>query len=110
MRAGKLRALAVTTATRSPVLPDILTVAEFVSGYEGSFWTGMGAPKSTPAEIVDKLNNEINAAFADPKMKARFADLGVVALSGSPTGFGKLIAEETEKWGKVVKFAGLKAA
>jgi tripartite-type tricarboxylate transporter receptor subunit TctC len=109
VRAGKLRALAVTTATRSPVLPDIPTVAEFVAGYEGSFWTGMGAPKSTPAEIVDKLNNEINAAFADPKMKARFAELGVVALPGSPTDFGKLIAEETEKWGKVVKFAGLKA-
>jgi tripartite-type tricarboxylate transporter receptor subunit TctC len=109
VRAGKLRALAVTTATRSPVLPDIPTVAEFVPGYEGSFWTGMGAPKSTPAEIVDKLNNEINAAFADPKMKARFAELGVVALPGSPTDFVKLIAEETEKWGKVVKFAGLKA-
>jgi tripartite-type tricarboxylate transporter receptor subunit TctC len=109
VRAGKLRALAVTTATRSPVLPDIPTVAEFVPGYEGSFWTGMGAPKSTPAEIVDKLNNEINAAFADPKMKARFAELGVVALPGSPADFGELIAEETEKWGKVVKFAGLKA-
>ena len=109
LRAGKLRALAVTTATRLPVLPDIPTVAEFVPGYEGSFWTGMGAPKSTPAEIVDKLNNEINAAFADPKMKARFAELGVVALPGSPTDFGKLIADETEKWAKVIKFAGIKA-
>ena len=109
VRAGKLRALAVTTATRSPVLPDIPTVAEFVPGYESSFWTGVGAPKKTPAEIVDKLNKEINAALADPKFKARLADLGGTALSGSPVDFGKLIAEETEKWGKVVKFAGIKA-
>ena len=109
VRGGKLRALAVTTATRSPVLPDIPTVAEFVPGYESSFWTGVGAPKSTPAEIVDKLNKEINAALADPKMKARFAELGATALSGSPADFGKLLADETEKSAKVVKFAGVKA-
>jgi tripartite-type tricarboxylate transporter receptor subunit TctC len=109
LRAGKLRALAVTTATRSPVLPDIATVAEFVPGYEASFWTGVGAPRNTPAEIVDKLNTEINGALADPKMKARLAEWGATALPGSPADFGKLIAEETEKWGKVVKFAGVKA-
>jgi tripartite-type tricarboxylate transporter receptor subunit TctC len=108
VRAGKLRALAVTTATRSPVLPDISTVAEFVPGYESSFWTGVGAPKGTPAEIVDKLNKEINAALADPKFKARLADLGGTVLSGSPVEFGKFIADETEKSAKVVKFAGLK--
>ena len=109
VRDGKLRALAVTTATRSPVLPDIPTVAEFVPGYESSFWTGVGAPKNTPAEIVDKLNKEINAALADPKMRARLADLGATALPSSPADFGKFIADETEKWGKVVKFAGIKA-
>jgi len=109
VRGGKLRALAVTTATRSPVLPDIPTVAEFVPGYESSFWTGVGASKSTPAEIVDKLNKEINAALADPKMKARFAELGATALPGSPADFGKLLADETEKSAKVVKFAGVKA-
>ena len=108
VRAGKLRALAVTTATRSPVLPDIPTVAEFVPDYESSFWTGVGAPRNTPAEIVDKLNNEMNATLADPKFKARLADLGGTALSGSPADFGKFIADETEKWAKVVKFAGLK--
>ena len=109
VRGGKLRALAVTTATPSPVLPDIPTVAEFVPGYESSFWTGVGASKSTPAEIVDKLNKEINAALADPKMKARFAELGATALLGSPADFGKLLADETEKSAKVVKFAGVKA-
>ena len=109
VRAGKLRALAVTTATRSSVLPDIPTVAEFVPGYESSFWTGVGAPKNTPAEIVDKLNKEMNATLADPKFKARLADLGGTALSGSPAEFGKFIASETEKWAKVVKFAGVKA-
>jgi tripartite-type tricarboxylate transporter receptor subunit TctC len=109
VRAGKLRALAVTTVTRSPVLPDIPTVAEFVSGYEASFWTGIGAPKNTPTEIVDKLNNEINAALTDPKVKSRLSDWGASALPGSPADFGKLITEETEKWGKVVKFAGIKA-
>jgi tripartite-type tricarboxylate transporter receptor subunit TctC len=109
VRAGKLRALAVTTATRSSVLPDIPTVAEFVPGYESSFWTGVGAPKNTPAEIVDKLNKEMNATLADPKFKARLADLGGTALSGSPLDFGKFVGDETEKWAKVVKFAGVKA-
>jgi tripartite-type tricarboxylate transporter receptor subunit TctC len=109
IRAGKLRALAVTTATRSEMLPDIPTVSEFLPGYETSQWFGLGAPTSTPAEIVDKLNKEINAALADPKMKAQFADLGGTVLPGSPADFGKLIAEETEKWAKVVKFAGIKA-
>ena len=108
IRAGKLRVLAVTTATRSPALPDVPTVNEFVPGYESSFWTGIGAPKNTPAEIVDKLNKEINAALADPKMKARLAELGSTALPGSPADFGKLIVDETEKWGKVVKFANIK--
>jgi tripartite-type tricarboxylate transporter receptor subunit TctC len=109
VRASKLRALAVTTATRSPVLPDIPTVAEFVPGYESSFWTGVGAPRNTPAEIVDKLNKEMNATLADPKFKARLADLGGTALSGSPLDFGKFVADETEKWAKVVKFAGIRA-
>jgi tripartite-type tricarboxylate transporter receptor subunit TctC len=108
IRDGRLRALAVTTATRSPVLPEIPTVAEFVPGYEASFWSGIGAPKNTPAEIVDKINKEMNAGLADPKMKARFADLGSTALPGSPADFGRLIAEETEKMGKVVKFCGAK--
>jgi tripartite-type tricarboxylate transporter receptor subunit TctC len=109
IRAGKLRALAVTTAARTAALPDIPTVGEFVPGYEASNFQGIGAPKSTPAEIVAKLNLEINAALADPKMKARLADLGGEALTGSPADFGRLIAEETEKWAKVVKFAGIKA-
>jgi tripartite-type tricarboxylate transporter receptor subunit TctC len=108
VRTGKLRALAVTTATRSPVLPDIPTVAEYVPGYESSFWTGIGAPKNTPAEIVDKLNREINAGLVDSKMRARLAEWGAIALPGSPADFGKLISEETEKWGKVVKFAGIR--
>ena len=107
VRAGKLRALAVTTATRSPVLPDIPTVNEFVPGYESSFWTGVGAPKNTPTEIVDKLNDEINSALADPKMKARLSELGVTALPGSPAAFGKLIPEETEKWSKVIRAANI---
>jgi tripartite-type tricarboxylate transporter receptor subunit TctC len=109
VRAGRLRALAVTTATRSPVLPDIPMMSEFVPGYEASFWTGIGAPKNTPPEIVDKLNKEINAALADPKMKTRLAELGVAALPGSPADFGKLIASETEKWGKVIRAANIKA-
>jgi tripartite-type tricarboxylate transporter receptor subunit TctC len=109
IRAGKLRALAVTTATRSAVLPDIPTIGEFVPGYEASGWQGVGAPRNTPIEIVERLNKEINAALADPKMKARLADLGGTVLAGSPAAFGKLIVEETEKWAKVVKFAGLKA-
>jgi tripartite-type tricarboxylate transporter receptor subunit TctC len=108
VRAGKLRALAVTTATRSPVLPDIPTVAEFVPGYEASFWTGISVPKNTPAEIVDKLNKEINVALADPKMKARLAEWGATALPGPPADFGKLIAAETEKWGKVIRAANIK--
>jgi len=90
-------------------LPDIPTVDQFVPGYEASGWFGLGAPKSTPAEIVDKLNKEVNAALDDPKMKARLADLGGVALPQSPAEFGKLIADETEKWAKVIKFAGIKA-
>src|SRR5262249_31201137 len=109
IRAGRLRALAVTTATRSDALPDIPTVGEFVPGYEASVWWGVGAPKATPAEIVEKLNKEINAALADPKMKAHLADLGGVALPGSPAELGKLIADETEKWGKVIRAAGIKA-
>jgi tripartite-type tricarboxylate transporter receptor subunit TctC len=109
IRSGKLRALAVTTATRSDALPDIPTVAEFVPGYEASNWYGLGIPKNTPAEIIDKLNKEINAGLADPKLRARLADLGGTVLAGSPADFGKLIADETEKWGKVVKFVGIKA-
>jgi tripartite-type tricarboxylate transporter receptor subunit TctC len=105
---GKLRALAVTSATRQAVLPDVPTVGEFVPGYEGNAWFGIGAPKNTPKEIVDKLNSEINAGLADPKLSARLIDLGGVPLSVTPAEFGKFIADETEKWGKVVKFAGLK--
>jgi tripartite-type tricarboxylate transporter receptor subunit TctC len=108
LRAGKLRALAVTTATRSEALPDIPSVSDFVPGYEVSDWIGLGAPKSTPAEIIDKLNKEINAGLADPKLKARFADLDGTVIVGSPADFGKLITDETEKWGKVVKFSGAK--
>ena len=109
VRAGRLRALAVTTALRSESLPDVPSVAEFVPGYESSSWYGVGAPKGTPAEIVDKLNREVNAALADPKMKARFADLGGMLLPGTPADFGKFVAEETEKWAKVVEFSGAKA-
>jgi tripartite-type tricarboxylate transporter receptor subunit TctC len=108
IRSGKLRALAVTTATRSDALPDIPTVGDFVRGYEASSWFGVGAPRNTPAEIIDKLNKEINAALADPKIKARLADLGGTVLAGSPADFGKLIAAETEKWAKVVRFSGAK--
>jgi tripartite-type tricarboxylate transporter receptor subunit TctC len=109
VRTGKLRALGVTIERRLDALPGIPTVAEFVPGYEASNWYGVGAPKATPAEIIDKLNTEINAALADLKIKARLADLGGTELTGSPADFGKLIVEETEKWGKVVKFAGVKA-
>jgi tripartite-type tricarboxylate transporter receptor subunit TctC len=109
IRAGKLRALAVTLATRLDVLPDVPTVAEFIPGYEASAWYGIGAPRNTPAAIVDKLNREINAGLVDPKLKARFADLGSTVLPGSPAAFGKLIADETEKWGKVIRAAGIKA-
>jgi len=106
---GKLRALAVTTTARSELLPDVPTVADAVPGYEASQWYGIGVPKNTPTEIVDRLNKEINASHGDLKIKARLADLGGSGLPGSPAGFGKLIADETEKWGKVVKFAGIKA-
>jgi tripartite-type tricarboxylate transporter receptor subunit TctC len=109
IRSGKLRALAVTTATRSDVLPDIPTLAEFVPGYEASNWYGVGIPKNTPAEIIDKLNKEINAALADPKLKGRFADVGSIPTSMTPAEFGTFVADETEKWGKVVKFVGIKA-
>ena len=108
IRSGNLRPLAVTAATRSAVLPDLPIVGDFVPGYEASSFYGLGAPKATPVEIVDKLNKEINAALDDPKVKARLADLGGVALPGSPADFGKLIAEDIEKWAKVIKFAGIK--
>ena len=108
IRAGKLQALAVTTTTRSEALPQIATVADFVPGYEASFWAGLGVPRNTPAEIIDKLNQETNAGLDDPKIKARLAGLGGTLLAGSPADFGKLIADETEKWGKVIKFAGIK--
>jgi tripartite-type tricarboxylate transporter receptor subunit TctC len=109
VRAGKLRALAVTSATRSDALPDIATVGEFLPGYEASASYGIGAPKGTPVEIIDMLNKEIKAALGDPKMKARLADLGGTPLLGSAADFGKLIADETEKWAKVIKSAGVKA-
>jgi tripartite-type tricarboxylate transporter receptor subunit TctC len=109
IKGGKLRALAVTTATRSEALPDIPTVGEFVPGYEASVWFGLGAPTDTPAEIIDKLNQETNAALADPKIKARMAESGGNALAGSPADFGKLIADETEKWGKLIRAANIKA-
>ena len=110
VRAGKLRLLAITTATRSEALPDIPTVAEFVPGHEASTFFGVGAPKNTPADIVDKLNKETNAGLADPKIKARLTEtLGGTVLAGSPADFGQFIADETDKWGKVVKFVGIKA-
>jgi tripartite-type tricarboxylate transporter receptor subunit TctC len=108
IRAGKLRALAVTTAKRSEALPDIPTVGDFLPGYESSLWFGVGVPKNTPGEIVDKLNKEVNAGLADPEIKARVADMGGTVLPGSPADFRKLIADETEKWAKVVKFANIK--
>jgi tripartite-type tricarboxylate transporter receptor subunit TctC len=109
IRAGKLRALAVTTAARSEALPDVPTVGDFVPGYEASSIHGIGAPRNTPADIIDRLNKEVNAALADPKFKARIADLGGIVAVGSPADFGKIITEETEKWAKVVKFSGAKA-
>jgi tripartite-type tricarboxylate transporter receptor subunit TctC len=109
IRAGRLRALAVTTATRAEALPAVPTVGEFVPGYEASLWQGIGAPKSTPPEIVDRLNKEINAALADPKIKARLADLGSTPLVQSPGEFAKLIASDTEKWGKVIRAVNIKA-
>jgi tripartite-type tricarboxylate transporter receptor subunit TctC len=108
IRAGKLRPIAVTTATRWDGMPDIPTVGDFVPGYEANSWYGIGAPRNTPAEIVERLNNEINVGLADPTIKARLADLGGTMLLGSPAEFGKLLADETEKWGKVVKFANIK--
>jgi len=108
IRAGKLRALGVTTAARSEALPDVPTVGDTVVGYEASAWLGVGAPRNTPAPIVDRLNREINAVLSDTKMKARLADLGGTVLAGSPADFGKLIVDETEKWAKVVKLSGAK--
>jgi tripartite-type tricarboxylate transporter receptor subunit TctC len=108
IRDAKLRSLAVTPATRSEALPDIPTVADFVPGYDASDWFGLGVPRNTPADIVDKLNKEINAALADPKIKARLADLGLTVLAGSPADFGKLIVDETEKWSKVIRAANIK--
>jgi tripartite-type tricarboxylate transporter receptor subunit TctC len=108
VRDGRLRALAVTTATRLEVLPDVPTVGEFLPGYEASGWSGIGAPKGTPIEIIEKLNKEINASLADPKLKARLADLGGTVFTGSPSDWGKLIAEETEKWGKVIRALNIK--
>ena len=109
IKTGKLRALAVTTATRVEALPDIPTMGDFIPDYEASNWYGVGAPKNTPTEIVGKLNNEINAALADANMKARLSDIGGAILAGSPADFGRLIAEETEKWGKVIRAANIKA-
>jgi tripartite-type tricarboxylate transporter receptor subunit TctC len=109
IRAGSLRPLAVTTTTRANVLPDLPTVSDFVPGYEATSWFGIGAPKNTPTEIIEKLNKEINAALVDPKISARLVDLGGSVLQGSPADFGKLIANETEKWAKVVKFSGANA-
>ena len=108
IRSGKLRALGVTSAGRSQALPDIPSVSDFVPGYEASQWHGIGVPKNTPSEIIDKLNKEINASLVDLKMKARLADLGGTPLVGSPADFSRLIAEDTEKWAKVIKFAGIK--
>ncbi len=108
IKAGKLRALAVTSATRSEVLPDIPTVGDFVPGYEGTGWQGVGAPRNTPAEIIDKLNKEINAGLADPRMKARIADFGYTVFASSPADFRTFIGAYTEKWAKVIKFSGAK--
>jgi tripartite-type tricarboxylate transporter receptor subunit TctC len=109
IRTGKLRALAVTTAARSEVLPDIPSLSDFVPGFEASFWAGLGAPRNTPAEIIDRLNKEVNAALVDRKMKTRLADFGGSVLPGTPADFGKLIAEETEKWAKVIRAVNIKA-
>ncbi len=108
IKSGKLRALAVTTATRSDELPDVPAIGEFVPGYEASQWYGIGAPRNTPAEVIARLNHETNVVLADPKMKARLAELGASALSGTPADFGKLIVDETAKWAKVVKISGAK--
>jgi tripartite-type tricarboxylate transporter receptor subunit TctC len=108
IKAGKLRALATTTATRTEILPELPTIGDFVPGYESSSVNGIGAPRGTPTEIIDRLNKEINAGFADAKLKAKFADLGSTVLPGSPAAYGKLLADETEKWAKVVKAAGVR--
>jgi tripartite-type tricarboxylate transporter receptor subunit TctC len=108
IRAGKLRPLAVTTATRAAALPEVPTVGEFVPGYEASGWAGIGAPKKTPAEIIDRLNQEINAILADPKARARLTDLGIAVFASTPGEFRKHIADETEKWGKVIVAANIK--
>jgi tripartite-type tricarboxylate transporter receptor subunit TctC len=109
IKSGKVRALAVTTPTRSEVLPDVPPLSEFVPGYEASGWFGVGAPKATPAEIVEKLNKEINAALADPKIKVRLADLGSTVAGGSAADYGRRLEEEAEKWGKVIRAANIKA-
>ncbi len=109
IKTGKVRPLAVTTPARADVLPDIPTIGDFLPGYQSSVWYGVAAPKNTPTEIVDKLNTEINVALADPKIKAKLAELSGAALAGSPADFGKHIADETEKWGKVIRAAGIKA-
>jgi tripartite-type tricarboxylate transporter receptor subunit TctC len=108
IRQGKLRALAVTTTARSPALPDIPALAEFIPGYEASAWYGVSAPRNTPQAVIDKLNNEINTGLADPALQARLVDLGGMIVSGSPADFGKLVRDETAKWAKVIKFAGIK--
>jgi tripartite-type tricarboxylate transporter receptor subunit TctC len=108
IRAGKLKALAVTTATRSEVVPDLPTVADFVPGYEASAWYGVGVPQGTPVEVISRLNREVNAILADPKVKSRLAELGASLLPGSASDFGMLIADETAKWARVVKFSGAK--
>jgi len=108
IRAGRLRPLAVTTATRSESLPDVPVMGDFLPGYEASAWAGIGVPKNTPTDIIEKLNNAINAALADPRIRARISDLGGTVLAGSPDDFGRFIAEETEKWAKVIKFSGIK--
>jgi tripartite-type tricarboxylate transporter receptor subunit TctC len=109
IKTGKVRALAVTTATRSEVVPDIPALSEFLPGYDAAAWNGVGAPKKTPPDIIDKLNKEINAALADPKLKMRLAELGSSVVGGSPADYGRLLAEEAEKWGKVIRAANIKA-
>ena len=108
IRAGQLRALAVTTTTRSDALPEVPPLADALPGYEASGWNGMCAPKNTPVEIIEKLNREINAGLADPKIKARFIDMGAPPVVASPAEFGRIIADDTEKWAKVIKFSGAK--
>jgi tripartite-type tricarboxylate transporter receptor subunit TctC len=109
IKAGKLRALAVTTSARSETLPDVPTMGEYLPGYEANSWFGVGAPRNAPIEIIEKLNREINAALTETKMKTRLADLGAAALVGSPADFSELIANETEKWGRVIRAANIKA-